>query len=109
MSIKLRLLLFGVSLKLKFRLALIKLGSGVHRQALKLRSCLFWKLKYQLRLLDDSSRSEGFDPTFDKIVLLAAIRPAMPTGSTRLDDWLIDYGAVLGQQYVGELRRNYRR
>ena len=78
MSIKLRLLLFGISLKLKFRLALIKLGFGVHTQALKLHSCLWWKLKHQLRLLDDSSHSEGFDPTFDKIVHLAALRLAMP-------------------------------
>ena len=34
---------------------------------------------------------------------------AAPTGTTRLGDWLADNSGVLGQRYVSELRRNYRR
>ncbi len=34
---------------------------------------------------------------------------AAPTGTTRLGDWLADNRGILGQQYVSELRRNYRR
>ena len=34
---------------------------------------------------------------------------AMPTGTTRLGDWLADNSNDLGQHYVSELRRNYRR
>jgi len=34
---------------------------------------------------------------------------AVPTGTTRLGDWLAGNGGVLGQRYVSELRRNYRR
>ena len=32
-----------------------------------------------------------------------------PNGTTRLGDWLNDNRAVLGQRYVPELLRNYRR
>ena len=32
-----------------------------------------------------------------------------PTGTTRLEDWLADNRGVLGQLYVSEMRRNYRR
>ena len=34
---------------------------------------------------------------------------AIPTGTTRLGGWLADNRGVLGQRYVSELRRNYRR
>ena len=34
---------------------------------------------------------------------------AAPTGTTRLGDWLADSRGVLGQRYVSELWRNYRR
>ena len=34
---------------------------------------------------------------------------AAPTGMTRLGDWLADNRGVLGQRYVSELRRDYRR
>ena len=32
----------------------------------------------------------------------------LPTGTTRLTDWLADNGDGLGRRYVSELRRNYR-
>ena len=78
MSIKLQLLFKIYLLRSKLRLVLRKFGFGVFPRALKLQSCLWWKLEYQLRLLDDASRSEGFDPNFDKIVHLAALRLAEP-------------------------------
>ena len=34
---------------------------------------------------------------------------AAPTGTTRLGAWLEDNGNGLGQRYVSELRRNFRR
>ena len=34
---------------------------------------------------------------------------AVPTGTTRLSDWLAENGDWLGRRYVSELRRNYRR
>ena len=76
MSIKLRLLLFRSYLRSKLRAAVLKFG--VFARATKLRSCLWWKLKYQLRLLDDAACSEGFDPNFDKVVHLTALRLAVP-------------------------------
>ena len=33
---------------------------------------------------------------------------AVPTGTTRLSDWLAESGEGLGIRYVSELRRNYR-
>ena len=33
---------------------------------------------------------------------------AAPTGTTKLRDWLAEYGDGLGRRYVSELRRNYR-
>ena len=32
-----------------------------------------------------------------------------PTGETRLSDWLQSKGEAIGQQYLGELWRNYLR
>ena len=78
MLIKFRRSLFWFNLRFKLRSALKKFGFGVLARALDLQACLFWKLKYQLRLLGDASRSEGFDPDFDKIVHLAALRLAAP-------------------------------
>ena len=33
---------------------------------------------------------------------------AVPTGTTRLSDWLRDNADGLGRRYVSELRRNFR-
>ncbi len=33
----------------------------------------------------------------------------VPTGTTRLDDWLNDEAKVHGRRYMSELLRNYRR
>ena len=78
MSIRSRLFLIRFTLIWKLRLTIRKLGFGYCARAVRLQSCLWWNLKYQLRLLDDSSYSEGFDPTFDKIVHLAAVRLTTP-------------------------------
>lgn len=66
------------SLRIKLLLLLSKFGFGLFARSLRLNVCLFWKLKCQLRLLDDTSHSEGFDPEFDKVVHLAALRLAVP-------------------------------
>ena len=34
---------------------------------------------------------------------------ALPTGTTRLGDWLADNADGLGRRYVSEIRRNFRR
>ncbi len=78
MLIKYRLLLLWITLWSKVRLALAKRGVGIFARVLRLQVLLWWRLKYELRLLVDASRSEGFDPTFDKVVHLAALRLAMP-------------------------------
>ena len=78
MLIKFRLLLLWTMLRSKVRLALEKCGVGFFARVLRLQVLLWWKLKYELRLLVDTSRSEGFDPTFDKVVHLAALRLARP-------------------------------
>ena len=112
MSIKLRLLLFKITLGFKLRSALNKFGFGVFARALKLQSCLWWKLKYQLRLLDDASLSEGFDPKFDKIVHLAALRLADPETVDEnvhklLYDDLSPHVASLGEDTRKRLRLDY--
>jgi hypothetical protein len=60
-----------VKLAYKVRLWVFKSGT-------KLRLRLLSKLKYQLRLSDAASRSEGFDEVFDKVVHIAACRLLMP-------------------------------
>ena len=49
--------------------------------------------------------------THDEVVGLMAdllTSEAAPTGTTKLRDWLAEYGDGLGRRYVSELRRNYR-
>ena len=49
--------------------------------------------------------------TRDEVVGLMAgllTSEAVPTGTTRLSDWLAVNGDGLGRRYVSELRRNYR-
>ena len=49
--------------------------------------------------------------TRDEVVGLMAgllTSEAVPTGTTRLSDWLAENGDSLGTRYVSDLRRNYR-
>ncbi len=52
--------------------------SFVIKRSLNLSLLLLTKLKYQLRLLNLNSRSEGFDKHFDKIIHLSALRMCSP-------------------------------
>jgi hypothetical protein len=50
----------------------------VYKRSLKLQQLLLNKLKYQLRVFDPNSRSEGFDKQFDKLVQIAALKMSRP-------------------------------
>ena len=78
MSIKLRAILLLTRIRFKLRIVLKRLGFGTFECAIKLRSCLWRTLKYQLIILIDSSSHDLSDPNFEEIIDLATMKLMFP-------------------------------
>lgn len=78
MSIKFRLLLLLIKIRFKLQILIKTLGFGQFERALRLRSSLWWKLKYQLTLLVDSSSANLRQHDFEKMIDLAVTRLLAP-------------------------------
>lgn len=78
MLIEIRAILLFMRIRFKLKMVLKRLGFGSFERAIKLRSCLWKTLKYQLIRLIDSSSHDLSDPNFEKIIDLATMRLMFP-------------------------------
>ena len=78
MLIKPRAIILLKRVQFKLRMVLKRLGFGTFERAIKLQSCLWKTLKYQLILLIDSSSHDLRDPNFEKVIDVATMRLIFP-------------------------------